>query len=185
MSRRKKDPLRPLTEQEYQYLRPLSRSQTAPALEVARAKMLLLISEGLNYKDAVAAVGMRSRHAASLLVSRFNQESLDALVPRHGGGRPILYGEQQRERILTELARTPTPEHDGCSHWSLSTLQRAIREAPDGLPRVSTHTLWRVIRQEGRTHQKNRTWCETGTVLRQRKDGVVAVTDPDTQSKKT
>lgn len=185
MSRRKKDPLRPLTEPELQTLQQISRSQMAPAVEVVRAKMLLLVADGSDYQDAVRAVGRRNREAVSLLVARFNAEGLAALTPRHGGGQKPVYGEKERQRILTELARTPTPEHDGCVSWSLSTLQKALRTAPDGLPTVSTYTLWQVLRDAGQTHQQNRTWCQTGTVLRQRKDGTVSVTDPDTEAKKS
>lgn len=185
MSRRKKDPLRPLTEPELHTLQHISRSHTAPVVEVVRAKMLLLVAEGSSYQDAVRAVGRRNREAASLLVARFNAEGLAALTPRHGGGQKRVYGEKERQRILTELARTPTPEHDGCVSWSLATLQKALRTAPDGLPRVSTYTLWQVLREAGQTHQHNRTWCQTGTVQRKRKDGIVTVTDPDTEAKKS
>ena len=46
MSRRKKDPRRPLTELERQELARISRSQAAPAVQVARATMLLAVSRG-------------------------------------------------------------------------------------------------------------------------------------------
>ncbi len=87
MSRRKKDPLRSLTEQEFQPLQQISRSQTAPAVAVVRAKLLLHVANGSDYQDAVRAVGRRNREAASLLVARFYQEGLAALIPRHGGER--------------------------------------------------------------------------------------------------
>lgn len=185
MSRRKKDPLRPLTETEMTALQQTSRSQTAPAAQVSRAKILLLVAEGSDYQSAARAVGRRNREAVSDLVSRFNQEGLPALTPRHGGGPPLRYTDAQRERILKEAGRTPTPEQDGCAAWSLSTLQKALRTAPDGLPTVSTFTLWHVLKADGQSHQQNRTWCETGTVQRKRKDGSVTVTDPDTDAKKT
>lgn len=185
MSRRKKDPLRPLTEQERQLLQRVSRSQTASAVAVVRAQLLLLVAAGSDYQDAARAVGRRSLTAVSLLVARFNAEGVAALSPRHAGGPTPVYGEAERQRILTELARTPTPEHDGCVTWSLATLQKALRTAPDGLPTVSTYTLWQVLRKAGQTHQHNRTWCHTGTVQRKRKDGTVTVTDPDTEAKKS
>ena len=185
MSRRKKDPLRPLTQQEFQTLQQISRSHTAPAVAVVRAKLLLLVAAGSHYQDAAHAVGRRSLTSVSLLVARFNAEGVAALTPRHAGGPQPVYGEKERQRILTEVARTPTPQHDGCVSWSLATLQKALRTAPDGLPTVSTYTLWQVLREAGQTHQHNRTWCQTGTVLRQRKDGIVTVTDPDTEAKKS
>jgi hypothetical protein len=46
MSRRKKDPLRQLTDAERQELLQLSRSQAAPAVEVIRAKLLLAVDRG-------------------------------------------------------------------------------------------------------------------------------------------
>ena len=185
MSRRKKDPLRELTTQEQQILNQVSRSQSAPAVQVTRAKILLLVAQKNDYQAAAQAVGRRSIEAVSHLVARFNKEGLAALQPRHGGGQKKVYTKQARERILQEFARTPTPETDGTATWSLSTLQKALRQAPDGLPQVSTYTLWQVLRAERQSPQQNRTWCPTGTVLRKRKEGVVAVTDPDTEAKKS
>ena len=184
MSRRKKDPLRILTDNEKLTLLHCSRSQTAPAVEVVRAKILLRVAQGDDYQQAAQSVQRRSGEAVATLVARFNQEGLGALKPRHGGGPPRIYDQRAKERILRELARTPTPEQDATATWSLSTLQKALRQAPDGLPRVSTFILWQVLKEARQSHQHTRTWCQTGTVERKRKDGVVLVTDPDTDAKK-
>ncbi len=50
MSRRKKDPLRPLTDDEVAALALLSRSQAAPAVQAARAIMLLAVAAGDDYQ---------------------------------------------------------------------------------------------------------------------------------------
>ena len=185
MSRRKKDPLRPLTDAEQQALTQLSRSQAAPAAQVARAAMLLAVARGDDYQEAARAAGRRSGDAVSHLVTRFNVEGTAALTPRHGGGRSPTYDRAARERILREVKRPPTPDADGTASWSLSTLRKAVRAAPDGLPRVSTFTLWRVLHEAGFSHQNTRTWCPTGTAQRRRKAGAVVVTDPDALSKKS
>jgi transposase len=185
MSRRKKDPLRPLTDDEVAALTQLSRSQAAPAAQVARALMLLAVARGDDYQRAARAAGRRSGDAVSHLVARFNAEGLTALSPRHGGGHRVVYGPEARRQILEEVNRPPTPEADGTATWSLGTLRKALRSTPDGLPRVSTYTLWRVLHGAGYSHQRNRTWCPTGTALRRRKAGVAAVTDPDAESKKS
>src|SRR3954451_16320728 len=185
MSRRKKDPLRPLTDEEAATLGKISRSQAEPAARVARAIMILAVSRGDDYQDAAHAAGRRSGDAVSHLVARFNAEGLAALDPRHGGGRAPLYDPSARERIIQEARRQPTPEADGTASWSLSTLQKALRSASDGLPKVSTYTIGRVLHEAGASPQKNRSWCPTGTVLRKRKSGTVVVTDPDTASKKS
>jgi transposase len=119
------------------------------------------------------------------LVSRFNHEGLAALRPRHAGGRRRVYGEKERGRILAEAARTPTPQRDGTASWSLTALQKALRSAPDGLPAVSTFTLWQVLHEAGYAYQRTRSWCPTGQALRKRKAGVAAVTDPDAAPKKS
>jgi transposase len=185
MTRRRKDPLRPLTDTEHRELQRMRRSAAAPAAQVARAAALLLVREGLAYQDAARAVGRKSGDAVSHLVARFNREGLTALEPRHGGGREAAYDAAARDRILREVARAPTPERDGTATWSLSTLRRVLRSAPDGLPRVSTFTLWRVLHEAGYHHQRTRTWCPTGAALRRRKAGTVTVTDPDAEPKKS
>jgi transposase len=119
-------------------------------------------------------------------VARFNREGLSAVSPTHGGGPPIRYADQQRRRILAEATRVPDRERDGTATWSLGTLRRALRHAEDGLPEVSTSTIWRTLREAGLSWQRSRTWCSTGTVLRKRRHGgAVAVTDADAAAKKT
>jgi transposase len=185
MSRRKKDPLRPLSDSEQHALSQLSRSRSAPAIQVARASMILAVAAGSDYQQAARSAGRRSGDAVSHLVARFNLEGLAALTPRHGGGQPRLYDQAARQRILREVGREPTPEADGTATWSLSTLKKSLRSAPDGLPKVATSTIWLVLHESGRSYQQSRTWCPTGSALRKRKSGTAVVTDPDAESKKS
>src|SRR3954454_1678959 len=178
MSRKKKDPLRDLTAPERQELEQLSRSQVAAAVEVARAKVLLAVARGADYQDAARSVGRRSGDAVAHLVARFNHEGIAALTPRHGGGRRPTYGPEARGRIVAEAARAPTPDGDGTATWSLSSLRRTVRAAPDGLPRLSTYTIRRVLHESGSSYQRSRTWCPTGKALRRRKAGPAVVIDP-------
>src|SRR3954464_13795097 len=130
MTRRQKDPLRALTEEERKLLVRVSRSHAEPAAHVARAKAWLTVAEGKSYMEAAKAAGRRSGDAVSNLVSRFNREGLAALEPGHGGGRRTTQGARERERILAEVVRRePDREKDGTASWSLSTLRRALRGA--------------------------------------------------------
>ena len=185
MAQPQKNPLRPLTEEEREVLEQVSRAQSDPASHVARAKALLAVAAGKTFTQAAQAAGRRAGDAVAQLVARFNGEGLAVLAPRHGGGAQTLYGAAEQERILREVRRTPDREQDGTATWSLTTLQRALRQAPDGLPRVSTYTIWLVLREAGFSWQASRTWCETGQAKRKRKSGVVTVTDPQTTAKKT
>ena len=185
MTRRQKDPLRPLTQEERKLLICISRSHAEPAAHVARAKALLTVAEGKSYTEAAKAAGRRSGDAVSQLVWRFNREGLATLEPGHGGGRRTIYAASERERILAEVRRRPDRQKDGTATWSLSTLQKALRRAPDGLPEVSTYTIWKVLKEAGFEWQRTRSWCETGRVKRKRKSGeVVEVIDPDAEAKK-
>lgn len=183
MSRCQKDPLRPLTEEERTVLEQISRSRTDPAVHVARAKALLAVANGRSYTEAARIAGWRSGDAVSHLVSRFNRKGIAAIEPRHGGGAHRVYGVAERERILAEIRRKPDPEQDGTATWSLSTLQRALHRAPDGLPQVSIYTIWVALKEAGWSWQTDRTWCETGKVKRKRQGQVVEVTDPDATAK--
>ena len=156
----------------------------APGTWVNRAKAIEWIRKGCSYAEAGRRVGRTNGDGISALVKRFNREGISAIRPRHGGGKRK-YSAADYRRILTEAQRTPTAETDGTSQWSLSLLKKALRQASDGLPEVSTETISRVLHEEaGYSWQADRTWCQTGQVERQRKSGVVTVTDPDADAKK-
>ena len=136
-----KVPLRPLTPAERRALEAVARAGSERADRVARAKALLAVADGASFTAAARAAGRRPAWRWRRLVARFNAEGLAALTPGHGGGPPTRYGAAERERILREVRRAPDRERDGTATWSLTTLQRALRRAPDGLPAVSTWTI--------------------------------------------
>jgi transposase len=104
----------------------------------------------------------------SAWVSRFNREGLAAVHPHHAGAPRICFGAPEQQRILAEWARSPEREQDDTVTWSVSLLQTALRQAPDGLPQVSRFTIARTLHEAGLSWQKGRTWCETGAALRRR-----------------
>ena len=158
MTRRKKDPLRPMTEEERIWLERISRSQSEPSVHVIRAKEILAVAAGRNYTEAARLAGIKSGDTVSKLV--------------------------ERERVLAEARRQTDPEKDGTNTWSLTTLQKALQKAPDGLPTISTERIWVILQEAGFRWQKSRSWCETGQVARKRKHGVVTVVDSDATPKK-
>jgi hypothetical protein len=183
MTRRQKDPLRPLTAEEQTSLERLARSQSEPASHVARAKALLAVAAGQSYTAAAQAASRRSGDAVAQVVTRFNQHGLAAIVPGHGGGPPPTYPVAERTRIRAEARRTPDREADGPAPWSRMTLRHALRTAPDGLPHVSTGTIRAVLIEAGWSWQRSRRWCDTGSAQRKRKEGIVTVVDPDAEAK--
>jgi len=185
MSRRQKSPLRPLSAEERMQLARLSRAQAEPAAAVGRAKAVLAVADGQSFTAAARTAGRRSGDAVAQVVARFNDVGLAAIERRHGGGQPKRYTTVAQERILREARREPDREQDGTATWSLATLQRALRHAPDGFPTVSRSTIGSILHEGGLGWGKDRSWCETGTAVRKRKSGTVIVTDPDATPKKT
>jgi transposase len=185
MTRRQKDPLRPLTQEETNYLQHISRASSAPAALVARAKAILAVADGHSFSSAAQLAGRRSGDAVGHLVARFNKQGLAAVQPEHGGGPTPTYTRAEHDRILAEVRRTPDREVDKTATWSLTTLQRALRQAPDGLPNVSTYTIWCVLHDEGWSWQEGRSWCPTGIAIRKRQGKRVPVVDSDTAPKKS
>src|SRR3982751_4461603 len=151
MSRRQKGPLHPLSEAERTSLSRLSRSQSAPATQVARARALLAVAKGQSYTAAAQLVGREVGDTVARWVAGFNRDGLAALVPHHGGGHRIRYGETEQRRIMAEVTGVP---------------ERARQAA-------------------GYSWQQGRSGCETGVVMRKRKQaGLVTVTDPDAAAKR-
>src|SRR3954454_14906175 len=184
MSRRQKDPLRPMSLEERAVLSRLSRSRGAPAAQVARAAAVLAVADGQSYTAAARRVGRRDSGAVARWVAGFNRDGPGATPARHRRGRPTRYADDEQRRILPEAARVPDRDRDGTATWSLSTLRAALRRAGDGLPTVSTYTIWHTLHAAGLSWQKPRTWSDTGVVRRRRGRGG-AVTDPNAAAKKS
>jgi len=54
----------------------------------------------------------------------------------------------------------------------------------EGLPEIGATTIRRVLHDAGSSYQRSRTWCPTGTAVRQRKHGSVTVVGSPDRAKK-
>jgi transposase len=150
---------------------------------VIRAKAILAVANSADYQEAARLAGQKSGDSDSRVVARFNTAGLLVLQPRHRGGPNVKYHAAERKRVLRDAWQVPDPAIDGTNTWSLTTLQKALRKAEDGLLEFSTERIWAILQEAGFRWQKSRSWCETGQVARKRKRGVVQVADPDTAKK--
>jgi transposase len=178
-----KAPLRPISAQEYQQLLHIVKATSERLDRVRRAKAVLAVAEGYSFTHAAHHSGFKSGDSIAQLVERFNQHGLCALDIAGGRGRRPTYDSATRTRILQKVQSTPNREGDGTGTWSLSTLQRSLRREGGGLETLGATTIKEVLYQAGYSYQRTRTWCPTGTALRKRKQGVVAVIDPDLEEK--
>ncbi len=185
MSRSASEPLRAVTEEESKELQKVRRASSETRIRHQRAVALLAVSEGKSLSEAARLAGWKSHDPVTKVTRRFNSLGLSALsdLPRSGPHRK--YGVTEQARILQEANRPPDRKEDATGTWSLTLLQRALRQASDGLPKVSTFTILHTLHEAGYTWQKNRTWCHTGRTLKKGKDGTVYQSDdPYTQEKK-
>jgi transposase len=181
MGRRAIEPLRLLTVEEQETLSRLARASSERVDRVQRAVVLLAVAEGQTYGAAAAQAGWQAIGSVRQLVRRFNQRGLAALSIAPGRGRRPTYDQAARARIVACAQRQPDREQDGTATWSLSTLERTLRQE---LPQIGATTIRRVLEDAGSSFQLTRSWCPTGTAIRQRKAGPVQVVDPQTEEKR-
>ena len=126
MSRRPKNPLRPLLEEERQQLMRLSRgSALRPAQwpvpkRCWRSRMAATHRCRTGGGSPIGRCG--GRLGGALQCRRFGGGDS---TPRWRASTKLL--TRERERILAEARRSPDREQDGTAVWSLLTLQRAMR----------------------------------------------------------
>jgi hypothetical protein len=147
MTRRRKDPLRALTDEECMALSQLSRSHGAPAAQVARATALLAIADGHSYTAAARRVGRRHGDTVAAWPARFNRDGLAAVVPRPAEAeRPRSLREWSRPRRLeVDLTLFPPatgqvrvqPAANGTNAVLHSWLKTALAEIVAALPLVA------------------------------------------------
>jgi transposase len=178
----RKEALRGFTGAEQATLERLAKATSERVDRVRRARALLAVAQGQSYPQAARHAGMSSPSTVFYLVHRFNERGLAALAIGAGRGRSPSYDATARAQIVAMAQQPPQRRPDGTATWSLSTLQQRLRR--DGLPRLGTSTIRRVLQEAGSSYQRTRSWCPTGTAQRVRKSGVVTVTDPQTEQKR-
>ena len=178
MSRRQKDPLRPLTARRA----PVSGEGGAGTERTGQSCGPGTGAAGGGGGAVVHGGGAGGRTAGGRCGGPVSGAVQSAGLCGGGGGAwrgpQIVYTAAVQERILAEARRPPDREQDQTATWSLTLLQKALRRAPDGLPQVSRYTIWCVLRDAGWRWQKSRSWCETGTVERLRAGQVVTCDGP-------
>ena len=102
MTRRQKDPLRALTEEERGALEQRSRAQSEPASHVVRAKVVLAVAAGQSYTAAARSVGRRSGDAVAKAISMMSKGGYRRLPIVDEQGRPK--GIVTAEGIMRYLA---------------------------------------------------------------------------------
>lgn len=122
-----------LSELERQELEARSRARSISASDSRRARLILLLAEGLGYAQ------IEQRLACSEMFirrwkKRFLEQRLEGLFPRHQGRRPAPEARRLEARILAATRQSPP---DGSTHWSSRKLARHL-----GLPHMRVARVW-------------------------------------------
>jgi transposase len=113
-----------ITEEERAELQRRVRAHTTPQRAAKRARVVLLAAEGVPNRQIATLVGM-NQYTVSHWRHRFEAERLAGLEDRPRPGRPLVYGHDQRLRIVaTVTQQSPDP----ASYWSHSQLAKALAD---------------------------------------------------------
>jgi transposase len=122
-----------VTEEERQELQQMTQSRSLPAGDVMRARMVLLLSEGITYRkiqellDTTAPTIVRWK-------KRFLQYRVSGLLEeRHPGQKPSVRTPKLQARILTAIKDGPK---DGSTHWSCRKLASHFGISKDAVQRI-------------------------------------------------
>jgi len=168
-------------------------AQFSIAMDVRRSMASLMLAD----RQIVEIVKALARRARLIVLdeptaSLSDQESrvlFDILGRLTRDGVGVIYISHRMDEVYrfsdrVDVFRNAQLVASGTATWSPTTLQRALRRADDGLPEVSTDTIWCVLHAADLSWQRDRSWCTTGVAKRRRKHGDVEVHDPDAVAKK-
>lgn len=149
--------LRALTQEERRIVRTKLRDLSLAARVHQRYRLIAVIRQGLSVPAAAQRVGCHVTVAYDW-VHRFNASGFRRFeqVANPHGRPPILRAEQLRELVDVALS-SPAERGLPFSNWSVPKLGEYCRRKRL-LPAVSDEWVRRLLRREGLTAQRIRTW---------------------------
>ncbi|HHV55858.1 MAG TPA: helix-turn-helix domain containing protein [Firmicutes bacterium] len=109
-----------------------------------------------NIPRAAREAGVSESYARRV-VRDFRERKLEALPPKHGGGRPRAVSEDQA-KALADLVRTPpTVLNLPWTQWSPSKIHLYATKAGI-IPKISLETLRTTLLRNEITYQRTKTW---------------------------
>jgi len=121
-----------LTQQQHSELSSIAQSRTLPAGYVFRAKLILMLAEGVSF----STIKQQLQTTAPTIIrwkQRFRQSGLEGLDTYHPGQKPSVLTPALRARILSATRRKPG---DGSTLWSCRKLASALDVSKDAVHRV-------------------------------------------------
>ncbi len=121
-----------------------------------RAQMVLLSAQGMD-AAAIAKVAFTSEDRVRDVIRNFNADGFSSLYPKYRGGHPPKF-TLPRRREIKKIAKAKPAEYDlPFSTWSLAKLADFL-VAEEGVDDISHEGLRMLLREEGVTFQRLKTW---------------------------
>jgi len=134
-----------VSEEERQELQQMAQSRSLPAGDVMRARMMLLLSEGVPYRK-IPEVLNTTAPTISRWKERFRLHGVAGLMEeRHPGQKPSVRTPKLQARILAAIKNGP---NDGSTHWSCRKLASRFGISKDTVQRILTQADVRPHRLE-------------------------------------
>jgi transposase len=126
-----------LTKEQLEELTHWAQSRTLPAGDVFRARLMLALAEGRSWSQIEIEL-QTSRPTIARWKSRFEQQGMAGLDPRHRGSEPRNATPSLQARILRKTTQRPA---DGGTHWTCRKMATAL-----GLSKSTVQRVWRQAR---------------------------------------
>jgi transposase len=137
-----------LTAEEEQVLQQWARAGTSEHRLVERAKVILLLNQGISNVAIARQLGTRPARVSKWR-RRFVEQRLDGLNDADRKGRPSVYDQTTDKRVLSLLDEPPP---SGYGKWSGPLLAQALGD-------VSDDQVWRILRKYDICLERRRSWC--------------------------
>ncbi len=147
--------LREFTPEEKRVIAKLSRSQTASARLVERAKILQLGSEGQSVPHIAEMLGLHEKTIRKWF-KRFEQAGLAGLEDAPRSGAPTRYTAENKARVLQAARTRPSELGLPYGSWTFERLAAYVREQL-GIHMKKTR-IFEILQEEGLRWRKQETW---------------------------
>ena len=122
-----------LMEEERRELQQMTQSRTLPAGDVLRARMILLLADGVAYVKIQELLETTAPTIARWK-KRFLQQRIAGLMEeRHPGQQPSVRTPKLQAKVLAAIKEGP---RDGSTHWSCRKLASRFRVSKDTIQRI-------------------------------------------------
>ena len=147
--------LRALTQEEKDVITKLSRSQTASARLVERAKILRLASEGQSVPQIAVRVGVNEKTVRKWF-KRFEQQGVAGLEDAPRSGAPLHYTAENKAFVLQAARTRPSALGLPYHSWTFERLAAYVKEHL-GIGMKKTR-IFEILQEEGLRWCKQETW---------------------------